>query len=66
MGVIRFRADTKLPFLESFHPGLTPGAVAEETEFKLDIAGARETAPPSDEELRILREIVDPERVFLR
>jgi glutaconate CoA-transferase, subunit B len=66
MGVIRFRADTKLPYLESFHPGLSPEAVAVETEFGLDVGGARETAPPSDEELRILREVVDPERVFLK
>ncbi|HSA95286.1 MAG TPA: ketoacid-CoA transferase, partial [Acidobacteriota bacterium] len=66
MGVIRFRAETKLPYLESFHPGLTALAVAAETEFGLDVAGARETSPPSDEELRILREDVDPERVFLK
>jgi glutaconate CoA-transferase subunit B len=66
MGVMRFRADTKLPFLESFHPGLTAEAVASETEFELDIAGARETAVPTEEELRILRDIVDPERVFLK
>lgn len=66
MGVMRFRADTKLPYLESFHPGLTAEAVASETEFELDIAGARETAVPTDEELRILRDVVDPERVFLK
>jgi hypothetical protein len=40
--------------------------VAIETEFVLDVGGARETAPPSGEELRILREVVDPERVFLK
>jgi hypothetical protein len=40
--------------------------VASETEFELDIAGARETAVPTEEELRILRDIVDPERVFLK
>jgi glutaconate CoA-transferase, subunit B len=66
MGVIRFRADTKLPYLVSFHPGLSPESVAAETEFALDIGGAGETAPPSDDELRILREVVDPERIFLK
>ncbi len=66
MGVIRFRAETKLPYLASFHPGLSPRAVADETGFVLDIGQAAETSPPSDEELRILREVVDPERVFLR
>jgi glutaconate CoA-transferase subunit B len=66
MGVIRFRADTKEPYLASYHPGLTPEGVAEETEFALDIGPADETAPPSAEELRILRDIVDPERIFLK
>jgi len=66
MGVIRFRPDTRLPFLERFHPGLAPEAVAAETGFALDVRGARETSPPTDEELRILRDVVDPERVFLK
>jgi glutaconate CoA-transferase subunit B len=66
LGVIRFRADTKQPYLTSYHPGLTPEAVAEETEFALDISQAEETAPPSAEELRILRDVVDPERIFLK
>lgn len=66
MGVIRFRPETKDPFLASFHPGLTPEAVRAETGFALDISEARETPPPNDEEIRILREVVDPERVFLR
>ena len=66
MGVIRFRPGSRLPYLESCHPGLTPEAVAAETGFALDVAGARETAVPADEELRILREVVDPERVFLK
>jgi len=66
MGVIRFRPGTKAPFLASFHPGLSPRDVAGETGFALDIGQATETTPPSDEELRILREIVDPERIFLK
>jgi hypothetical protein len=40
--------------------------VAEETEFALEVGEAVETPPPSAEELRILRDIVDPERVFLK
>ena len=66
MGVIRFRRGTKLPYLASFHPGLTPQAVAAETGFALDVGEAVETALPSTDELRILRDVVDPERVFLK
>jgi len=64
-GVMRFRPDTHEMYLASYHPGLTPTAVADETGFSLDISGAVETLIPSLEELQILREVVDPERVFL-
>jgi glutaconate CoA-transferase, subunit B len=65
-GVMRFRPDTKTTYLASYHPGLSAQKVAEETEFALDIRGATETPPPSLDELRILREVVDPERIFLK
>ncbi len=63
---MRFRPDTHEMFLASAHPGLTPEAVAADTGFPLDVAAAVETPPPTAEELRILREVVDPERVFLK
>ena len=44
MGVIRFRAETKSPYLASFHPGLSPQDVAAETEFALDVGEAVETS----------------------
>ena len=65
-GVMRFRPDTHAMYLASYHPGLTPQAVAAETGFPLDIADAVETPPPTAEELSILRDVVDPERVFLK
>jgi glutaconate CoA-transferase subunit B len=65
-GVMHFRPDTKEMYLASFHPGLTALAVADDTGFALDIRGAVETPVPTADELRILREIVDPERVFLK
>jgi glutaconate CoA-transferase subunit B len=65
-GVMRFHPDTKEMYLASYHPGLTAQAVADDTGFHLDIEGATETTVPAPDELRILREIVDPERVFLK
>jgi glutaconate CoA-transferase subunit B len=65
-GVMRFRADTKAMYLASYHPGLTAQAVADDTGFALDISGAAETSVPTGDELRILRDVVDPERVFLK
>jgi len=41
-----------------------PQAVAVDTGFPLDTEGAVETPIPTPEELRILRQVVDPERVF--
>ena len=66
LGVMRFRPDTHAMYLASFHPGLTAPAVAAETGFALDIGEAVETPVPTAEELRILRDVVDPERVFLQ
>lgn len=65
-GVMRFRLDTKEMYLASYHPGLTAQAVADDTGFSLDIEGATETPVPTPDELRILREVVDPERIFLK
>lgn len=65
-GVMRFKPDTKEMYLASYHPGLTAQEVADDTGFALDIVQATETPSPTSEELRILREVVDPERVFLR
>lgn len=66
MGVMRFRPKTREMYLESFHPGLSAEAVASETGFPLDIEEAVETPIPSPDELYLLREIVDPERIFLK
>lgn len=65
-GVMRFRNETKAVYLASYHPGLTAQVVAEDTGFDLDIRGAIETPAPTSEEIRILREVVDPERIFLK
>ena len=66
MGVMRFRDDTKTMYLAHYHPGLTARAVADQTGFALDVRDATETPVPDRDELRILREGVDPEKVFLR
>ena len=65
-GVMRFHQDTKEMYLDGYHPGLTAEDVQGDTGFHLDIEGATMTAAPKDDELRILRECVDPERIFLR
>ena len=54
------------PFrIESLHPGVELDTVVENTGFELDTEGpTRETQPPTPEELRLLREQIDPMRTI--
>ena len=66
LGVLRFDERTKRAYLASYHPGVTPEQVKESTGFELDVSRARETTPPTEFEIRVLREKVDPEGIFLK
>lgn len=46
--------------VRSIHPGVTTDEVREATGFPLDTAGAVETRVPTDEELHLIREVIDP------
>lgn len=47
--------------LTHVHPGVSPDRVKAKTGFPLDVApDLRESEPPSDEEVRLLREVIDP------
>lgn len=53
--------------LVAVHDGVTVDRVREATGWDLLVAGTVDTIPPpSQEELRLLREVVDPGRVYLR
>ena len=65
LGVMRFDDTTKAMYLSETYPGVTPAQVAENTGFEIDISRSTEMSPPDDTELRILREEVDPQRLFL-
>jgi len=66
MGILRFDDKTRRAYLASYHPGLTPEGVRDNTGFELGITGATETERPTTEEIRMLRDVVDPERIFLQ
>jgi len=65
LGIMKFDEITREMFLAEYYPGVSCEKVVENTGFKLDVSRAVESAPPSDEELRILREEVDPQRLIL-
>jgi len=51
--------------LESLHPGVELATVQEEVGWKLKVApDLRETEPPTEEELRLLREELDPQGLY--
>lgn len=65
MAVMRFDDATKEMYLAGCYPGITPDRVLDNMEFKVDVSRAREEEPLSPEELKILREKCDPQRLIL-
>jgi glutaconate CoA-transferase subunit B len=60
--ILGYDDDTCRMRIESLHPGVTVEKVRENCGFELLLADSlEETHPPTDEELRILREEVDPD-----
>jgi glutaconate CoA-transferase subunit B len=65
LGVMKFEEESRRMYLHEYYPGVTPAQVAEHTGFALDVSRAQEAVPPSPEELTILRQDVDPQRLIL-
>lgn len=65
LGVMKFDEVTKEMYLAEFYHGISPEQIAKNTGFPLDVTRAVETQSPSAEELRILREEVDPQGLIL-
>ena len=65
--VIGFDVKTHRATLLSLHPGVTVEDVQAQTGFPLHMTGTVPVTPlPTPEELRLLREEIDPKRVYLR
>jgi glutaconate CoA-transferase subunit B len=63
--VMRFDEKTKKMYLDRYYPEITPEDILECTGFSIDLHRAKPLAPPSEEELDILRRQVDPQRLIL-
>ena len=64
--VLKFDETTHEMYLAERFPGVTDQQVAENTGFALDVTRAVDAARrPQAEELRILRDEVDPQRLIL-
>jgi len=61
LGVFDFGGPDKTMRAVSLHPGVSPDDVRENTSFEVDgLDEAEETRPPTDDELRLIREVIDP------
>jgi glutaconate CoA-transferase subunit B len=65
LGLLKFDEVTREMYLAEYYPGISPGEIVKNTGFPIDVERAVLFDPPSDEELRILREEVDPQRLIL-
>nr|WP_080804606.1 CoA-transferase [Desulfamplus magnetovallimortis] len=65
LAVMRFDDITKEMYLSAFYPGVSPVDILEKMEFKVDISRATEATPPTEEELWLLREKCDHQRLIL-
>lgn len=52
--------------VRSVHPGVDRASVEEQTGFDIDASGAPATRMPSDDELRLIRDVLDPRAVRTR
>jgi len=65
LGVMYFDNETKEMYLAYYYPGVSPQQILDNMEFSVDISRAVEAEPPTENELTILREKVDPHRLVL-
>ncbi len=65
LGIMKFDENSKAMYLAETYPGVTSAQVASNTGFEFDISRSTEASRPRENELKILREEVDPQRLFL-
>jgi glutaconate CoA-transferase subunit B len=65
MAIMGFDADTRKMYLKGCFEGVATTTVLDNMGFEVDVTRAQTIAPPSSEELAILREKCDPQRLIL-
>lgn len=56
--------ETKRLELKRIHPGITKEDILSNTGFEVNVEGVPTTEPPTKEQLRLIREVIDPERLY--
>lgn len=65
LGIMGFDEKTKRMYLAEYYPGVDVKEIIERTGFKIDTSKAIEAQGPEKEVLKILREKVDPNGIFI-
>jgi glutaconate CoA-transferase, subunit B len=63
--VMRMAPNTGEMVLDTYYPGVTPEEILANMQFSVDTDKAREAEPPTERELKTLREKCDPQRLIL-
>jgi len=65
LGIMRFDEKTKEIYVAEYYREVTSQQIQENTSFEIDISRAVESKPVTEEELRVLREEIDPQRLII-
>ena len=65
LAMLRFDEKTREMYLAHYYPGISPRKILDNMEFTVDASRATEATPPTASELKVLREVVDPQRIIL-
>jgi len=65
LGLMKFDEDTKRMYVAELFPGVTPQQIKDNTGFEIDVSRATETLPPDRESLELLRNKIDPNRIYI-
>ncbi|UQS25903.1 CoA-transferase [Amycolatopsis thermalba] len=60
LGVFDFATPDRSMRAVSLHPGVTPEEITAATSFEIDLSSAATSREPTEEELRLIREVLDP------
>lgn len=62
--IMLFDDQTKEMYVETYFPGVTPEEIKENTGFAIDVSRAKPEEPIPEEEVAVLREVVDPANIY--
>lgn len=65
LGLMRFDAETKRMYVAEYFPGVTLEQIQENTGFEIDVSRAVESLPPEPEALKLLRNKIDPNHIYI-